>query len=245
MLKKHSKDPESFHNKLETICRDLNIVRECYHGGKYNGVNCIKIMKENEEIFEQASQILIEMKTSSLTEDEVRQKCSCYSSLLNTLDAIWKHVSSIEKGLLPTDANIEELDNLLCLGKQRWLDMGMTTEQPKWHLTFDGVLLRQVTRYRGLADKGDAPIELGHQIFGRLHERFRRASTFKRREKFIMRSFRVRSHPECQRALNEMNRKRPRHDDNNPRQQRRRLRLVAEVDAKHIKREKALEEPQT
>jgi hypothetical protein len=26
MLKKHSKDPESFHNKLETICQDLNIV---------------------------------------------------------------------------------------------------------------------------------------------------------------------------------------------------------------------------
>jgi hypothetical protein len=72
---------------------------------------------------------------------------------LNTLAAIWKHVSSIEKGLLPTDANIEELDNLLCSGKQRWLDMGMTTEQPKWLLTFDGVLLRQVTWYYwGFAD---------------------------------------------------------------------------------------------
>jgi hypothetical protein len=87
--------------------------------------------------------------------------------------AIWKHVSSIEKGLLTTDANIEELDTLLRLGRQRWVDIGMTTEQPKWHLTFDGVLLRQVKRYQGLADKGDAPIELGHQVFGRLHERFR------------------------------------------------------------------------
>jgi hypothetical protein len=81
MLRKHSKDPESFHNKLETICRDLNIVRECYHGGKYNGVNCIKIMKENEQIFEKASATLIEMKSNSLTEDEVNQKCCRYSGL--------------------------------------------------------------------------------------------------------------------------------------------------------------------
>jgi hypothetical protein len=43
IYQKHSKDPESFHNKLETICQDLNIVQECYHhGGKYNGVKCIK-----------------------------------------------------------------------------------------------------------------------------------------------------------------------------------------------------------
>jgi hypothetical protein len=98
----------------------------------------------------------------------------------------------------------------------------MTTEQPKWHITFDGILLRQVKRYWGLADKGDAPIKLGHQLFGCLHEQFHQASTFKQRKRFIIRAFRMQSHPERQRALNEMNRIRPRHDKNNPRQQRRR-----------------------
>jgi hypothetical protein len=148
--------------------------------------------------------------------------------------AIAKHVSSIEIGLLATDANIQQLDTLLRLGKQRWVDIGMTTEQPKWHLTFDGVLLRQVKRYWGLADKGDAPIELGHQVFGRLHERFRRASALKRREKFIMRAFKSSRMSESTQC-NEQ-------DENNPRRKRRRLRLVAEIDAKRIKREKALEE---
>jgi hypothetical protein len=86
---------------------------------------------------------------------------------LNALDAIWKHVVSIEKGLLTTNANSQELDSLLHLGKRRWVDLGMTTEQPTWHLTFDGVLLRHIKRYRGLADKEDAPIELGHEVGGR------------------------------------------------------------------------------
>jgi hypothetical protein len=33
--------------------------------------------------------------------------------------AVWKHVSLIEKGLLTTDANIQELENLLRLGKPK------------------------------------------------------------------------------------------------------------------------------
>jgi hypothetical protein len=68
-------------------------------------VNSIKILKENEQVFEKASETLIEMKSNSLTEDEVNQKFRRYSDLLNTLGVIWKHVSSIEKGLLPTDSS--------------------------------------------------------------------------------------------------------------------------------------------
>jgi hypothetical protein len=47
MIKVHKRSSDSFHNQLEETCRKLNIIRECYHGGKYNGVMCIKIMNNS------------------------------------------------------------------------------------------------------------------------------------------------------------------------------------------------------
>jgi hypothetical protein len=69
--------------------------------------------------------------------------------------------------LLSTDDDRRKLKKLLIVGKQQWLYLGISTAQPKWHLTIDGLLF---TRYGRLADKGDSPIEHGHQIFGRLHD---------------------------------------------------------------------------
>jgi hypothetical protein len=41
--------------------------------------------------------------------------------------------------------------------------MGLSTLQPKWHLTFDGHLMEQFKQHGGLADKSDETIEKGHQ----------------------------------------------------------------------------------
>ena len=243
MIKVHKRNPDSFHNDLEETCRKLNIVRECYHGGKYNGVNCIKIMNNSDKIIESASQALIELKSDDISEEEILGKSRMYSELLNTLDNIWSNVCSIHTGLLPSDDDLHKLESLLIVGKQQWLDLGISTAQPKWHLTFDGLLLRQVTKYGGLADKGDSPIEHGHQIFGRLHNRFRRAATFQQREIFIMRAYRRRSHPKCLSALKEMNSKRPRHDKHNSPRQRKRIEdFEMKQTAKRIKREVPIEE---
>ena len=54
---------------------------------------------------------------------------------------------------MPTDEQKESLANALKEAKTLWLLMGLSTLQPKWHLTFDGHLLDQVTKYGGLADK--------------------------------------------------------------------------------------------
>ena len=238
MIKVHKRTSNSFHNQLEETCRKLNIIRECYHGGKYNGVMCIKIMNNSDNIIESASQALIDLKSDNMPAEDILRTTKMYSDLLNTLDSIWSNVCSIGTGLLPTDDDLRKLGLLLSNGKKQWLDLGISTAQPKWHLTFDGLLLRQVTRYRGLADKGDAPIELGHQIFGRLHERFRGAATFQQREKFIMRAYRKRSHPKCLSALEDMNSKRPRHDKNNSPRQRKRIEdFEVKQNAKRIKRE--------
>ena len=200
-------------------------------------------MNNSDKSIGSASQALIELKSDNVSEEEILGKSRMYSELLNTLDSIWSNVCSIHTGLLPTDDDLKNLELLLIVGKRQWFDLGISTSQPKWHLTFDGLLLRQVARYRGLADKGDAPIELGHQIFGRLHERFRGAATFEQREICIMRAYRKRSHPKVLMATKKMNLMRPQHDkDNSPRQRKRIEDFEMKQTAKRIKREGSIKQ---
>jgi hypothetical protein len=200
-------------------------------------------MNNSDIIIEAASQVLVDLKMDNVTEEEILGKSKMYSVLLNTLDSIWSNVCSINTGLLPTDDDLIKLESLLIDGKKQWLDLGISTAQPKWHLTFDGLLLRRVTKYGGLADKGDSPIEHGHQIFGRLHNRFRCAATFQQREQFIHRAYRRQGHPKVLSAFKEMNSERPRHDKNNsPRQRKRIDNFELKRTAKRIKREGQIEQ---
>jgi hypothetical protein len=68
--------------------------------------------------------------------------------------------------------------------------MELSTRQPKWHLTFDGHLLQQLTTYRGLADKSDETIEKRHQDLKLLRDRFRGVPSYELREACIRRELR-------------------------------------------------------
>jgi hypothetical protein len=63
-----------------------------------------------------------------------------------------------------------KLQTALLEAKELWLEMKVSTLQPKWHLTFDGHLMDQYSRYGGLADKSDESIEKGHQTLKVLRE---------------------------------------------------------------------------
>ena len=127
--------------------------------------------------------------------------CNNYCSLLGLLDAIWSTVRGIDAGLLPTDEQKERLANALKEAKALWLQMGLTTLQPKWHLTFDGHLLHQVTKYGGLADKSDKTIEKGHQTLKALRQRFRGISSYEVRENCIRRELRQTRSPEIKQHI--------------------------------------------
>jgi len=74
--------------------------------------------------------------------------------------------------------------------------MKITTKQPKWHMTFDGHLLHEVRLYGGVADKSDETIELQHQVIMKLKDRFRRVTSYKRRETCIRKELRRGKSPE-------------------------------------------------
>jgi hypothetical protein len=209
---KHNAKKSSLNQKFEIIFRDNGIKREHYHGGKFNGVNCIRIMERSQQVFlgqqQQGDapeggilQQCLQSKEANVTDAFVETKCKEYCRLLGLLDTVWSAVRGIDSGLLPTDEQIARLASALQEAKTLWLAMGLSTMQPKWHLTFDGHLLNQVRKYGGLADKSDESIEKGHQTLKILRDRFRGVSSYQTKETCIRRELRRGRSPEIQQHI--------------------------------------------
>jgi hypothetical protein len=207
-VQRHNAKKTSLNQKFEIVYRNNGVKREHYHGGKFNGVNCIRIMDACSLIFlgnedDATTGFLhqcLQSKVATITDEDVKAKCQQYSRLLGLLDAIWSRVRGID-GLLPTAAQINGLATALQEAKALWVSMNLSTLQPKWHLTFDGHLLHQFTRYGGLADKSDETIEKGHQTLKTLRSRFRGISSYEQRETCIRRELRRQRSPCIQRTI--------------------------------------------
>ena len=199
MIKLHNARLGSLNQRCEEIYRQLNILREHYHGGKFNGVNCIRIMDQSKLLFlgndednavdEGFLQKCLAVKIDSISVEDVTTKCQSFAKLLGILDLIWSSVRGVQ-GLLPTEDDVAALAKAIAAGKKLWLEMKLTTLQPKWHLTFDGHLLFQYKHFGGICDKADDSIEFQHQTLKRLRDRYRRVSSFQTRTKCILREYR-------------------------------------------------------
>lgn len=198
MIQRHNAKKTSLNQAFETIFSIMGIKREHYHGGKFNGVNCIRIMEKATQLFvgDSVSQSpsfqskILENRAPSITEDAVASKCADFAKLMGILDAIWSSVRGIECGLLPSNQQLQLLERAVTEGKQQWLKMKLSTQQPKWHLTFDGYLMQQVQLYGGLADKADDSIEKFHQTLKGLRDRFRGTRSYEMKETCIHRELR-------------------------------------------------------
>jgi hypothetical protein len=208
-VQKHNAKKSSLNQKFENVFRKNGVKREHYHGGKFNGVNCIRIMEKSSELLtgkdenEGFLQLMLQSKTDTIMEETVEAKCSEYSRLLGLLDAIWSTVRGIDAGLLPTNQQTTNLAKALDEAKKLWLAMKLSTLQPKWHLTFDGHLLDQFKRFGGLADKSDETIEKGHQTLKSLRDRFRGITSYKNREMCIRRELRRVRSPEIKKHIDD------------------------------------------
>jgi hypothetical protein len=212
-MQRHNAKKISLNQKFEHVFRHNGVKREHYHGGKFNGVNCIRIMAQAKELLlgggddDEAVddhgflQLCLLSKEDTAIEDAIRDKCKDFARLLGLLDAIWSTVRGIDAGLLPTEAQQLSLQIALLEAKELWLRMNISTLQPKWHLTFDGHLLEQFKQFQGLADKSDESIEKGHQTLKLLRDRFRGISSYEQKETCIRRELRRGRSPEIQQHI--------------------------------------------
>jgi hypothetical protein len=112
----------------------------------------------------------------------MKDEIAKFGKMLGMFDSIFAQVRGVEAGLLPTEEQIGTLETTIEKTRELWLGSGWSTDQPKWHLLFDGHLVDQVRMFWGLADKLDDVIEKAHQPWKREKERtFKNESDRKRK----------------------------------------------------------------
>jgi len=195
-IKQHNARLYSLSQEIDVIFRSHKIKKEHYHDGKYNGVNCIRIMDKAQQLWTEFAVAIKDKKVPMVPDTIIDAKCTQFSNLMGLMDAIWSHVQGVGTGLSPTALQVEWLQKTIEKAKALWLNMGIGTLQPKWHMTFDGHLLHQVRTYGGLADKSDETIELQHQVIKRPKDRFRSVTSYQRQETCIRKELRRGKSPE-------------------------------------------------
>jgi hypothetical protein len=91
---------DSATSKLEATYRLIGISREYYHGGKFNGVNCIQIMDKLNKIFDKAGMLLDEMHDTALeTIKGIQKTVEDCKNLMGCLETIWSAVPRLDMGL--------------------------------------------------------------------------------------------------------------------------------------------------
>ena len=198
MVEQHNARLHSLSQGFDVIFRSHKTKKEHCHGGKCNGVNCMRIMEKASVLLDEFAVLIKTKKIPTKTDAEIDSNCQQFANLLGTLDAIWSSVRGTDSGLLPADVQLEHLKKSLHDGKELWLSMGTKTKQPKWHLTFDGHLLCQVRKCGGLADKADDTTEFQHQMLLRLKDRCQSIPSCRMRELCVQRELRRERSPEIE-----------------------------------------------
>jgi hypothetical protein len=94
--------------------------------------------------------------------------------------------------------------------RKLWLGSGWSTDQPKWHLLFDGHLVDQVHMFWGLADKLDDVIEKACQPWKKEKEQTWNIKNFQKQHLAAVQKrkhFKIRAELEITRQLQKHKRK--------------------------------------
>jgi hypothetical protein len=97
-MQRHNAKKNSLNQKFEDVYRLNGIKREHYHGGKFNGVNCIRIIARAKELLLGGDeegvdpgflQLCLLSKETTVSEATVWDKCKDFARILGLLDAVW------------------------------------------------------------------------------------------------------------------------------------------------------------
>ncbi len=164
MQEEISKREGGFWDHQEDIFHGLGLKHESYFAGKLNGNSCRKQMEKAKEWSEKMAELgIFDPTQSQLTKQEMQDEIAKFGKMLGMFDSIFAQVRGVDAGLLPTEEQIVALEQTIEKTRELWVGSGWSTDQPKWHLLFDGHLVDQVCMFCGLTDKLDDMIEKAHQ----------------------------------------------------------------------------------
>jgi hypothetical protein len=203
MVADFGKREHGFVDRQEYVFNKVNMKHEAYFAGKLNGNSVRRQMecaKEYSDLILEEVLTVWDEEQSDRTELEIRQHCHNHRQLLGSCDALFAHIRGVDTGLVPTEEQIQELENIVERTKQWWHICGLPTLQPKWHIVFFH-LVEQVRMHHGIADKNDDMIEKAHQPWKREKERTWNVKNFRQQKNCQLKAIRKRSHFKIQSTL--------------------------------------------
>jgi hypothetical protein len=190
-----SKREEGFWDAQKYIFHTLGLKHELYFTGKLNGNSCRKQMEKAKEWSEKMAKLeIFDPNQSRLTKEDMVDKIVIFGKMLGMFNSIFAQVHGVEAGLLPTEEQIGALAQIIEQARVLWVVSGWSTNQPKWHLLFDGHLVDQVRLFWGLVDKLDDVIEKAHQPWKREKEQTWNIKNFKMQQNQQLAAVRKRNH---------------------------------------------------
>jgi hypothetical protein len=180
-----------------------NLKRAAYHGGKFNGVHCRKIMQEGDGLIDDIESYLKEFKhASKLADDnEIEVICDLIKRLLRTLNTVFSKLR-MPHGT-PVENDYEVLETAIGQAAKLWeeLDLNYT---PKFHLLHVHALpfMRQ---HKGFGEMLEDDLEKSHQDMDRIHRRLAGLGSCSKRADAISRRESTRSTPAVQATLEGVN----------------------------------------
>ena len=167
-------DQDGFNVELDGLLKRYGkIYRAAYHGGDLNGVCCLRLVENQQEIIEKIRE-MCERRRNQRTNgqpcsiDKLDGKITLYSQLFESIDTAFAYLRTVA----PTDDEYVQTEISLSILEQLWFQVGLS-ETPKAHILFNHAASQQKL-LEGLGDKGEDFVELAHQQGLRLEHIMRR-----------------------------------------------------------------------
>lgn len=150
----------SLYSKCEQIFKEHNVDRGSYHGGKFNGVNIIRLMLDSKEIMERIA-LLFQTEGREDSKEKSASLCKDVGDLLQAWDSIFACIHELD----PTDEFCDQLQKDIDVVMTKWRELKLSVT-PKGH-GVETVVTKQMKRFPG----GIAPyleywVEHAHQTGG-------------------------------------------------------------------------------
>lgn len=155
---------ESIYNKCEAILKEYQIQRASYHGGDFNGVNILKMMKEAEAIYTRMEQVMLD--DGRAKDDNDKDNTQFIKTLCETLKGQlmnWNQVSANLYTCDPSDELCDRTQVLIDTSIKQLREELKFSITPKLHVMECHVVHQMRTIPGGLAFLHEQWIEHYHQ----------------------------------------------------------------------------------
>ena len=173
---------------MEQLLESFTVSNAAYHGGKFNGVCCQRLVANAKVISDGLQKILLSKKDESCETDEIQSKIDALEALLGLIDAAFAYLNIDH----PTEDEKKKARESVDALSHYWRSVGLSVTL-KAHVMEKHV--SELNDKWGIGEKEESFIEQGHQIGVRDNRRYAGLTNFVKKTEATLKQRCNASHP--------------------------------------------------